>query len=409
MGYTKSVIRGISWMTALQTAIRGLTFLKIAILARVLTPEQFGVFGIAALLLAFLEILTETGINVILIQSKERISQYLDSAWVASIIRGLIICLSIIILTPFIASFFNSPESLKILFLISLAPLVKGFINPAVVLFQKELRFKNEFLFRALLFSVDAFIAITLAIITHSIYSLVFGLIGAAIIEVILSFMFFDIKPKFKLKSGYLKEIFHKGKWLTGASIFNYFGENGDNIIVGRLLGTTSLGFYQMAYRVSITPITEISDVVNKVTFPIFSKIGEDKNRLLTAFFKIVSVNSLSTVLLGLIIFIYPKEVISIVLGSQWIIAADTLRVLAVFGIVRAFTSPSSVILLATGNQRYLTLVTFIRLIALLAIIIPMVNSLGIIGAGYSQLISTLITLPVTITVLLKIFKEKRV
>jgi len=407
MGYTKSAIKGVSWMTVLQTIIRVLTFFKIAVLARVFTPTQFGVYGIAALILALLEIMTETGINVILIQSKEAIEKYLDSAWVASILRGILICLGILISAPFIARFFNSPQSLGIIIMISLAPLIKGFINPAEIIFQKELKFKTELLFRTYIYLTDAIASIFFALVTHSVYSLVSGLIAAAIVEVILSFVLIEIKPKLRFDSNYLWEIFHKGKWVTGFSILNYFGENGDNIVVGKLLGTTPLGIYQMAYRLSITPITEISDVVNKVIFPIYSKIENDRKRLLSAFRKTLSVNSVGTILLGLAMLIFPKEIIAIILGSQWIGAANVLRVLALFGIVRAFLSPASVVLLATGNQKYLTLITFIRLLALMIVIFPMVHSFGIIGAGYSQLFSALISFPVIIFTLYKVFKKQ--
>ncbi len=406
MGYTRSVIKGVSWMTALQTVIRGLTFLKIAVLARVLTPTQFGIFGIAALVLSFLEIITETGINIILIQSRENIGKSLDSAWVTSILRGIIICLGIIIFAPFIIFFFDSPQALGIILLISVVPLIKGFINPAEIIFQKELRFKNEFLFRTFIFFIDALVSIIFALITHSVYSLIFGLISGATLEVVLSFVLIKTRPKLRFNGMHMREIFHKGKWVTGASILNYFGENGDNILVGKLLGTTPLGVYQMAYRLSITPITEISDVMNKVIFPIFSKIENDKRRLLTAFSKTLSMNSLGTILLGLVILTYPKEVINIVLGSQWIEAADVLRVLAIFGIIRAFLSPASVVLLATGNQKYLTLITFVRLVVLLLVIFPLINQFGIIGAGYSQLISALVSFPIIVFTLFKVFRK---
>ncbi len=406
MGYTKSAIRGISWMTALQTVIRIFTFLKIAVLARVLTPDQFGIFGIAALVLALLEILTETGINVILIQSKESIEKYLDSAWVASIIRGIVICLGIIIFSPLIITFFNTPQALGIILLISLAPLIKGFINPAEIVFQKELRFGNEFWFRTSLYFADALAAIAVAILTHSVYSLAVGLIFAAIVEVILSFSLIKLRPKLRFNKEYLMEIFHKGKWVTGFGIFNYFGENSDNIIVARLLGTTPLGIYQMAYRVSIIPITEVSDVVNKVIFPVYSKISNEKQRLISAFLKTFSINTLGTIILGLIILLFPKEIISIVLGSQWLGAVDVLRVLAIFGITRAITSPFSVIILSTGNQKYMTLVTFVRLFVLLIVIVPLVSTYGIIGAGFAQLISSIAQIIAYIYCLYKLFKN---
>src|SRR3990167_5781112 len=102
MGYKSRVIKGVSWLSILRISTRGITFVRLAILARILTPAQFGVFGIASLILALLEILTETGINVFLIQKKEKYAEFIDSAWVVSIIRGCLISLLLIVTAPYV-------------------------------------------------------------------------------------------------------------------------------------------------------------------------------------------------------------------------------------------------------------------------------------------------------------------
>ncbi|OGH06034.1 MAG: hypothetical protein A2W22_03870 [Candidatus Levybacteria bacterium RBG_16_35_11] len=408
MGYKRTAFKGISWMTGLQTLIRSFAFIKIAILARILSPSDFGLYGIAALLLAFLQIITETGINVILVQSKKEVKEVLDSAWVISIIRGLIIFLGIIIASPFIAYFFKTPSVLGIILIISLAPLISGFINPAEIIFQKELKFKYEFLFRASLYFTDAIAAVLFALVTHSVYSLPIGLIASALLEVILSFVFIRPIPKFKLNKKYFKEILHKGKWVTGYSIFNYFGENGDNITVGKILGSASLGAYQMAYRIATLPITEISDVISKVTFPVYSKIEEDKKRLFLAFAKTTIISSICTIFLGLVIFIFSEQLVKIVLGSQWLITVPVLKVLAIFGILKSILSPAAVVFLAAQKQKYLTMVLSVRLFILVATVIPLTFTFGIIGAAYSQIISILIEYPIFAFLLYRIFKSQK-
>jgi len=402
MGYTKSAIKGVSWMSAFRMTSRFLAFIKIAVLARVLTPSQFGIFGIASLLLIFLQILTETGINVILVQTKDTIEKYLDSAWVMSIFRGIIIFLVIVVSAPFVASFFKTPAALNIILLISLAPLIGGFINPAEVKFQKDLNFHYEFWFRIILFATDAIVSITIALITHSVYSLAFGLLAGVILELILSFFFIKPTPKLKFDTSYIKEIFHKGKWVTAYGIFNYFGENGDNIVVGRILGASILGLYQMAYKVSFIPISEISDVVNKVIFPVYAKIEGDRKRLLSAFLKTTGLITILTVIAGIIIFLFPSEIISILLGSQWIGAAPVLRVLAIYGILRAALGPASAMFLAAGKQNYITLTTFVRFAALLVTIYPFVLKYQMMGAGFSALISALAEVPVIIFLIIR-------
>jgi O-antigen/teichoic acid export membrane protein len=144
MGYFKDALKGISWMTALEGLTKAVAVLKIAVLARILTPSQFGSYGIALLVLGFLEVLTETGINVFLIQEKDEIQKYLDSAWVVSIIRGILVSLLIIFTVPFVTHFFKTPEVTTLLYLISAVAFIRGFINPMEVTFQKELKFMKQ-------------------------------------------------------------------------------------------------------------------------------------------------------------------------------------------------------------------------------------------------------------------------
>jgi len=405
MGYKKTAITGVSWMSFFRIITRVLSFLKIAVLARILTPTQFGIFGIGFLVLTFLEIFLETGINVILIQVKKDINAYIDSAWVVSIVRGILLSLLILASAPFIANFFNTPKALGILLLISLIPLVRGFINPAEVKFRKELNFRYEFWFRLAIFFTDTVVTIIIVFITHSIYSLVFGLLAGAITEVILSFILVKPIPKLRLRSGYLGEIIHRGKWITAYGIFNYIGENGDNIVVGKLLGSTSLGIYQMAYKLSILPISEVSDVVSQVVFPVYTKIENDTKRLIKAFLKTTIAISLGSLLVGGIIYFFSSEIILIVLGSQWISAAPVLKILSLYGILRAISGPASALFLAKGKQNFVTVMVFARFVVLSATIYPLISAFGMIGAGYSALLSVLAEIPIIIYFILKIIK----
>lgn len=393
-------------MSFFRIASRGLSFIKIAVLARVLTPSQFGVFGVASLVLVLLEILLETGINVILIQTKKGIEDYLDSAWIVSIIRGVIISVMIIISSPFIASFFKTPDAIGILLFISIVPLVRGFINPAEVKFQKELNFHYEFWFRTSVFFVDAVFSIIFSLLTHSVYSLVIGLLAGAVLEVIVSFVLIKPTPKLTLKSGYFREIFHKGKWITTYGILNYFGENGDNIVIGRILGASSLGLYQMAYKLSILPISEVSDVVSRVVFPVFSKIEEDNKRLITAFIKTMTSIALGAILVGGILFAFPAEIVSVVLGPQWMSIVPIIKVLSIFGVLRTFSGPSSAVFLARGKQKYVTIMTFTRFITLIIMIFPLVSVYGMIGAGYAQMLSAIAEFPVILFLFYRMFKQ---
>ena len=397
MGYQKQAFKGFSWIGALRLVIRAFGFIKIAILARILLPVQFGVYGIATLVLAFLETFTETGINVFLIQQKKSIDKYINTAWIVSIFRGAFISLSIFITAPFIAQFFEIKEAASIIKLISLVPLIRGFINPSIIKFQRELQFNKEFYFRAFIITIEALISIVLAIITKSAISLVIALIAAAILEVIISFVFLSPRPKFIFNKNHFNLIIKSGKWVTFAGIFNYLFHQGDDIVVGKLLSPAFLGLYQQAYKISTLPISEVADSFGKVTFPIYTKIGGDKFRLKKAFTKVSWSITLLTIPFGLILFIFPEQVVRLVLGENWLEAAPALRYLSVFGVVRAISGSASALFLAVKKQSVVTQITLVSLIGMSVTIFYFVNQWGIVGAGLSALTGSILALPVII------------
>ncbi|GEM_PF-427430 len=405
MGYTKNVITGISWTWALSFSTKAISFFSIILLARILSPSQFGVYGIAMLIMALLETLTETGINVLLIQEKGEIENYLNSAWIVSIIRGIFIALSILILAPFVSVFFHSPGSLNVLLLLAVVPFLRGFINPSEIKFQKELNFRKEFWYRLIIFFFGSAVSITLAFLTHSVNSLIFGLIGGVILQIIFSFLFISPKPRFSIDRQYFSGILNRGKWVTLSGIFNYLFHNFDNIVVGRILGATNLGLYAMAYNISMLPITGVSDVISKVTFPVYTIISEDRLRLKKAFLKTLFFVSIISISFGTILILFPYEIVKVVLGQKWLGIVDVLRILVIFGVIRAISGLSSALFLSVGKQKYVTIVTLVSIVSLAITIVPLVITYGIYGAGISALIGSLVALPFMSYYTVKVFE----
>lgn len=405
MGYTKDAIKGISWMVGFRVVTRLISYAKLAIILRILSPAQFGLFVIASIVLAFIEIIIETGINTFLIQEEDEIDTYVNTAWIVSIARGSAIALVIISAAPFIAQFFNAAGSYALLLLISIVPFVRGFINPAIIKFQKDLKFHREFYFRTFLFLVDTSVAVIVTYITRSAEGIIWGLIAGAFLEVILSFILIRPTPKFIFQINLLKRVIDRGKWMTAAGVFNYLFHNGDDIVVGKILGTLSLGLYDFAYKFSMLPITEVGDVVSKVTFPVYTKIAHDPKRLKTAYFKTLAATTILVLPIGLILFLFPNEIIRL-FGPQWSKAGSVFRILVVFGVIRAVLNTASPLFLAVKKQEYVTSITLISFLVLGFTIIPFVKKFGISGAGFSVLTATFFTIPFIQYYLLKTFKD---
>jgi O-antigen/teichoic acid export membrane protein len=405
MGYLKDTVKGVTWMGGFRLFSRFVALGRTAILARLLLPAQFGVYGVATLVLAFLEIFTETGINIFLIQERQKIEKYVNTAWVISIIRGALISLLIILLSPLIASFFNSPEVKPLLLLISLVPFLRGFINPSVVKFQKDLEFKKEFWFRSSIFLFDSSVAVVLALMTRAPISLVWGLVAGVILEIIISFVFIKPTPKFAFETEKVKRIIGRGKWVTFAGIFDYLTRQGDDMVVAKVLNPISLGLYQMAYRLSTLPVTEIAQVAGKVTLPVYVQIANEKKRIKKAFIKTMMTISILVIPVGAALFLFPKEIVTIILGRNWLEIVPALKILAVFGVVRALGISTGSVFLAFKRQDLVALITFVKFVILAIIILPAVLMAGIVGASWAVLIASLLIQPLAWWYVIRLFK----
>lgn len=404
MGYTKDALKGVSWLGIFRITTRLLSYFKIAVIARVLTPAEYGATDIALMILSLSEILTETGINIFLIQEKDDIDHFINTAWVVSIFRGLIISIAIICSAFFISVFFHSALSYKLLLIVSLVPLLRGLINPSVAKFIKDLNFSREFIYRTSIFTVESIAAVLIVLYYKSPIAIVLSLVIGAAFEVILSFFLAKPTPVFYFEKKLFREILKRGKWLTATGIFNYFYHNGDNLVIGRLLGPASLGIYSRAYSISMLPITEFTDIISRVSFPVYVKISDDLPRLKRAYLRTILVVGIMASFVGAIFFYFPEFIVNLILGPKWLIAAPVLKVLALFAVLRSIIVTSIAPLYAVKRQDIVTKITFISFSGLALTIIPSVTRWGLIGAAYAVFFGTILSVPVIVYYITKLF-----
>ena len=393
MSYKRLMLGGVGRMGGLRVFTRAAALVKIAILARILTPHDFGLFGIAALALGFFETLTETGVNQAVIHSDKKTGELMDSAWVVAIIRGFLISILILAASWPVAEFFRDPEVLPLIWLIAVIPLVKGFINPMVVEFLKELKFGKELKFRSILVLVDAAAAIAAGLIFKSALSLVLALLAAGAAEVLMSFWWFKIRPRFKLQPGYLREILGYGKWVTLSGVLSWAAGEIDDLATGRWFGIGTLGVYQQAYKISTLPVTEVSGTVNQVAFPVLAKVKGDKNRFWKIFWGGIGGIGVIGGIGGVILWVFPTQVVTILLGKQWLEAVPLIRYLAVFGVIRSLESGLQPAFLATGRPQVGSWGNAIKVLALLAGLAIWGRS-GVSGVALAAVVSGAAVIP---------------
>ncbi|MBU0580182.1 MAG: lipopolysaccharide biosynthesis protein [Candidatus Margulisbacteria bacterium] len=300
---SQRVVKGGFWVFSLRMTQQVFISVRLIILARILVPSDFGLMGIALLTMSTLETFSQTGFQQALIQ-KKGVESYLNSAWTISILRGLVLFIIIFFIAPYAAIFFKSPQAGPVIRVIGLAILLKGFINIGVIYFQKELEFNKQFLYQLSGTLADFIVSVSSALIIGSVWALVFGLLASAVVTTVASFLIHPCRPHLTKNLGEAKELFGFGKWILGSSILVFLSTQGDAIFVGKLIGVVALGFYQMAYKISNTPATEIVQVVSQVTFPTYSKLQDNLPKLREAFLKVLQLTSFVSIPLAGGIFI---------------------------------------------------------------------------------------------------------
>ena len=384
------VVRGSLWVFALRIFNRGLAFIRTVILARLLAPNDFGLFGIAMLSLSAVETFSETGFQAALIQKEDHLEPYLDTAWTVSVLRGAILFVILFFSAPAVAKFFDSPQASLLTRVIAITTLITGFRNVGVVFFQKELQFAKQFYYEFSSTVLDFMVAISLAFILRNAWALIWGGLAANVTRLLMSYLLHSYRPKFRFRREEFFRLFHFGKWVFGSSILMFLISQGDDIFVGKILGVTALGLYQMAYLISNLPATEITHVVSRVTFPAYSKLQHDVNRLREAYVSVLHLTAFCSIPATAAIIVLAPDFIHIFLGEKWILAVPALQVLALWGMIRSLGATTGPVFHSTGNPKVLTQLQFVVVVILALIIYPLTKTWGILGTSWAVVISTL-------------------
>lgn len=389
---SKRVVRGGVWVFALRFTNRGLGFIRTIILARLLAPSDFGLLGIAMLAISTLETFSQTGFQAALIQKKDNVESYLDTAWTVSAVRGVLLFFILFFSAPLVAIFFNSLQATLVIKVIAVSTLLSGFRNIGIIFFQKDLEFNKQFFYELSATLVDLTIAITLAFMLRNVWALVWAGLAANFVRIFMSYILHPYRPHVRFKKSEFKELFGFGKWVLGSSVLIFLVTQGDDIFVGKMLGVTALGFYQMAYLISNLPATEITHAISQVTFPAYSKLQDDLPKLREAYLDVLQLTAFISIPLAGGIFILAPEFIRIFLGEKWIPMIPAMQVLALAGLVRSIAATTGSVFFAIGKPKIDTKWQIVRLLVLIVLIYPFTVRWGILGTSIVVLLSIFVS-----------------
>ena len=405
----KKVLKGGFWVFALRIFTQVLSLVRLTVLARLLAPEDFGLLGIALLLIGILETFTNTGFQAALIQKKKDITPYLDSAWTLNVIRGVCLFAVLYFVTPYVVGLRvpieQIPTTIKIVRVTGLVLVFNGLKNIGMIYFHKDLAFNKIFYLGFFSNIISITVSIVIAILYRSVWALVLGQLLSSGLGCLISYYMHPFKPRFKLDIVAVCDLWRFGKWVAVSAILGFIMRQGDDIFVWLSLGVTQLGMYQLAYKLSNLPSTEITDIANKVLFPAFSSISGDIDRLRKAYFKSLEKICYLTLPIGVIIFFTIDIYVKFLLGDKWEPIILPVKILVAYGLIKAINATTSNIYYAIGNSSIITKVLLLKLVFFSALLFPLTLKYGIVGASVAVLISAAIITPVNLFLVAKILQ----
>lgn len=370
------------WITGSTVALRLFEVVSSVLLARLLMPKAFGVVSIVLFIRNGIDVFTKTSFKAALIYRKNDVGAAADTAWVLNLCRGVLLAVMSFLAAPAIAGFFRDPALGPAIRFISVVFVLDGFSNVKLVLFDKSLNFKKIAVARVIGGFCSTGLVIALAFAWRSLWALLFGIVFNSVFDFVVSYLIQKETPRLAFDAKIARELFHYGKYVTGTGILVYLTTRGDDAVVGRLLGMEKLGFYAYAYAIANLPATHLTRVLSEIVFPSYSTVADDLPKLGQAYLAVHKLVAYVALPFGVLLAVFSREVVVLALGPGWASAVVPLRILIVFGVVRAFAATTGPVFKAVGRPSVMFWVVLAKLVLIVAILIPLIRLWGLAGAA---------------------------
>lgn len=388
---SQQIAHGTRWYIAMRWAIKALGFVSSAILARLLVPEDFGLVATVLVVLGFISLLFEFGVNWALIQNNNASDDDFDTAWTIRIIQAVLVALLLAVFSGVIADLYNDVRIREICLVIALATMAKGLENIGTVKFQKEMNFSKDFAYNVIPKILATVVTIALAYSFRSYYALIMATLINDIIKVIVSYCVIDYRPRLCLKKA--KDIWGFSQWILIRNMANYVSTQGDLLVLSVLATPTQIGFYKWGTELSFMTISEVQYPFSRALVPGLVKIKENHRQLIAAYLKALAAMALVAVPMALGFGAISSELIPLFLGGgdKWAPVIPLVEGLVFFAMFSSLYGISSHLLTIDGHVKFTAYTFWIQALITIITLYPVYSLWGLIGIAYTRALIGLI------------------
>ena len=384
-------IRGVFWSFIEKFGSQFILLISQIVLARLLDPRDFGLLGMLAIFIAISQAFIDSGFDNALIQKKDANQTDYSTVFFFNISIGVVLYLILFFTAPLIADFFRSPELVQLTRVVCLILVVNSFGLIQFVKFKIEMNFKAIAQVVVIANLLSAALGIVLALLNFGVWALAAQVIGIYFFRSILFWVKSTWRPSmvFSIKS--FKGLFNFGSKLLLSGLISQTFENIYLLVIGRMFSATALGFYDQAKKFQQVPVATLAQVVGNVTFPAFSKIQDENEKLRLGFRKLIKLLFFINFPLMIGLAVMADPLLVVVLGDKWEPSVPYFQLLCIAGMIYTLHSSNLNILKVKGrSDLFLYLEIIKKAIVVLAIIIGL--KWGIIGLIIGQIFTSFIS-----------------
>jgi O-antigen/teichoic acid export membrane protein len=396
MSAGRTTARAAIWAFLGTAGSKLVTLVGLGLLARILAPAEFGLLAFAMVYITYAETIGDLGSGMALVYWPDRRDDAAQVTFVINAVAGVLWFAVTWLIAPQVAEFFNAPNGAPIVRVLGFSFILKYLGNAHDALAQKDLRFRARFIPELALAGVKAAVSLVFAWMGYGAWSLVYGHLAGVGISTLLLWVVVPWRPTFRLPMDLLKPMLGYGRGIIIVNVLAAVTHHADLAVVGRYLGTTALGLYQMASKVPEMTVVVLLWVVSKVLFPAFSKMHAAGESLRRPYLTASRYISAITIPAATGLFLLARPIVLLFLGAQWVAAAPILSALAVYSALRALSTHAGDVLKATGRAKLLAQLAVLKAILIVPALLIGVRygAVGVaIGLGVATALSTLITL----------------
>ncbi|NEW78092.1 MAG: lipopolysaccharide biosynthesis protein [Gelidibacter sp.] len=392
MSLRKQTISGIIWTIADTFFLKGLTFIASIILARILGPTEFGLIGMISVFIAIGITMVNSGLSSSLIRTKNANDSDFTTVFYLNIAISLLVFLLFYIVAPYIAQFYNQEILTNIIRLYSFSFVISAFSAVQLAILNKNMQFRKIMQFNIPGTVIGVVLGISLGYLGYGVWSIIWMYLSTQLINSFILWVFSSWKPSFLFSFEKMKYHFGFGYKLLLSGLLNTVFSNIYNIVIGKFFTVQSLGYFERAKTFNEYPVTVLTGVIDRVTYPLMSKIQDEKERIAEVYKQLLQFSFFITapLMFGAAALAYP--LFELVLGDKWLPAAEYFQIMclaSMFYPVHAFNI--NILKVYGRSDLFLKLEIIKKVVLVVGLLIAF--PFGILGLVWSSVITSFIAL----------------